>query len=87
MLSLRDEPRERTGAVVGKSIDKAFEESCRRPKAPRGHNVPCFSPWLTLDSSTPLDGNAKRHEARGFSKPSKNIRMMLTATATMFTWL
>ena len=63
-----------TGAVVGKSIGKAFEESCYGPAlaALRDRDVPCSSPWSTSDSSTPLDGSAKRRDAKGFSKASEN---------------
>ena len=63
-----------TGAVVGKSIDKAFQESCcgQALVALRDRDVPCSSPWSTSDSSTPLDGNDKRRDAKCFSKASKN---------------
>ena len=62
-----------TGAVVGKSIDKAFQESCCGPAlaAPRDRDVPCFSPWTMLDSST-LDGNDMRRDAQAFFEANKH---------------
>ena len=63
-----------TGAVLGKSIGKPFEESSRGSAlvATRDRDVPYSSPWSTSVSSTLLDSNAKRRDAKGFSMASEN---------------